>query len=136
MNNTKIFINCKYVNMIIGLLILLTQSQSFIFQSTHSQSLRQLYQKTFVHLSSPPIITSADLTPAIDKYINLPTNTHDVYTLTASGPAPTGPDPFNLVADDLEPLSEYVKELIVSENPVLTMAASHFFEKVSLNHLV
>merc|ERR1719217_1706007 len=38
-------------------------------------------------------------------------------------------DPFKLMEKDLEPLSEYVLELVQSENPVLTKAASHFFEK-------
>ena len=50
--------------------------------------------------------------------------------MTAKGPVPVGPEPFGMVSDELQPLSDYVKELVVSENPVLTMAASHFFEKV------
>jgi hypothetical protein len=52
--------------------------------------------------------------------------------MTARGPSPDGPEPFGLVAKELQPLSDYVKELIVSENPVLTMAASHFFDQVRL----
>ena len=52
--------------------------------------------------------------------------------MTAKGPVPLGPEPFGLVSDELQSLSDYVKELVVSENPVLTMAASHFFEKVHL----
>lgn len=50
--------------------------------------------------------------------------------MTAKGPAPSGPDPFSYVANELQPLSDYVKELMVSENPVLTMAATHFFDQV------
>lgn len=34
-----------------------------------------------------------------------------------------------MVANELQPLSDYVKELVKSENPVLTMAASHFFDQ-------
>lgn len=74
-------------------------------------------------------------TPAIDRYVRLPPSlitpiSGDVYVIKAKGPVPDGPEPFKLVADELKPLSDYVKELVVSENPVLTMAASHFFEKV------
>ena len=78
----------------------------------------------------------ADLTPAVDKYDRLPLN--ELYDtdadeilpiLTAKGPQPKGPDPFKLVEKELQPLSDYVKQLVASENPVLTMAASHFFEK-------
>lgn len=76
----------------------------------------------------------ADLTPAVDKFVRVPTigykNKEDGYYMTAKGQAPPGADPFKAVGDELQPLSDYVKELVVSENPVLTMAASHFFEKV------
>ena len=50
--------------------------------------------------------------------------------MTAKGPVPSGPDPFAYVSAELQPLSDYVKELMVSENPVLTMAATHFFNQV------
>lgn len=77
------------------------------------------------------MMAPADLTPAIDKFVKLPTGPNvDPYFMTAKGPAPVGPEPFGMVSDELQPLSDYVKELVVSENPVLTMAASHFFEKV------
>merc|ERR1719181_867543 len=70
----------------------------------------------------------ADLTPAVDKFVSLPqTDMLQSYSLTAKGPVPPGPEPFKLVADDIQPLSDYVKELVESENPVLTMAATHFF---------
>eukprot|EP00596_Hydrurales_sp_CCMP1899_P008997 CAMPEP_0119048394 /NCGR_PEP_ID=MMETSP1177-20130426/58662_1 /TAXON_ID=2985 /ORGANISM="Ochromonas sp, Strain CCMP1899" /LENGTH=363 /DNA_ID=CAMNT_0007024205 /DNA_START=179 /DNA_END=1270 /DNA_ORIENTATION=+ len=72
----------------------------------------------------------ADLTPAIDKFVRLPTGPNvDPYFMTAKGPVPTGPEPFDMVSAELQPLSDYVKEMVTSENPVLTMAASHFFEK-------
>jgi len=77
------------------------------------------------------ILQPADLTPAIDKYVKFPSLT-DIsikYAISAKDPSPPGVDPFALVAKDLQPLSDYVKELVISENPVLTMAASHFFEK-------
>jgi hypothetical protein len=76
----------------------------------------------------------ANLTPAIDKFVRLPTGPNiDPYFMTAAGPAPAGPEPFAMVSNELQPLSDYVREMVVSENPVLTMAASHFFEKVSAN---
>jgi hypothetical protein len=34
------------------------------------------------------------------------------------------------VVGELEPLSKHIKTQLASENPVLTMAASHFFDKV------
>jgi hypothetical protein len=78
------------------------------------------------------VIQNADLTPAIDKYVRFPSvDIQEKYLLTAKGPAPNKCDPFALVADDLQPLSDYVKDLVSSENPVLTMAASHFFDQVS-----
>lgn len=82
-------------------------------------------------LQSSTITAPADLTPAIDKFVKLPTGPNvNPYFMTAKGPVPVGPEPFGLVSDELQSLSDYVKELVVSENPVLTMAASHFFEKV------
>ena len=84
-------------------------------------------------LDSATSAQPADLTPAIDKYSSLPPLTPPVlpYFMTAKGPTPMGPDPFALVADELQPLSDYVLDLVKSENPVLTMAASHFFDQVS-----
>ncbi len=88
-------------------------------------------------LMTATMMPPADLTPAVDKFVRLPDVPHAAaavspYTMTAKGPVPDGPDPFKYVEDELSPLSEFVKELVVSENPVLTMAASHFFEKVSV----
>lgn len=72
----------------------------------------------------------ADLTPAVDKFAKLPPqDVLQTYHLRARGPAPPGPEPFGLVKQDIQPLSDYVKELVESENPVLTMAATHFFDK-------
>lgn len=75
---------------------------------------------------------AADLTPAIDKFVKFPSSDIQTanYLLTSKSPPPSKIDAFALVADDLQPLSDYVKELVVSENPVLTMAASHFFQQV------
>ena len=88
-------------------------------------------------LMAATIMPPADLTPAVDKFVRLPEAPHAAaavspYTMTANGPVPDGPDPFKYVADELAPLSDFVKEMVVSENPVLTMAASHFFEKVRI----
>ena len=82
-------------------------------------------------LDASTIMAPADLTPAIDKFVRLPTGPNlDPYFMTAAGAAPPGPEPFAMVSNELQPLSDYVREMVVSENPVLTMAASHFFEKV------
>jgi len=80
-------------------------------------------------------VSPADLTPAVDKFVRLPSDNSEAaavssYLMTAKGPVPEGPEPFGLVSEELQPLSDYVKELVVSENPVLTMAASHFFDSV------
>lgn len=82
-------------------------------------------RRLYVSAMAPP----ADLTPAVDKFASLPIKIETGYFMTARGPIPEGPEPFGLVADELQPLSDYVKELVVSENPVLTMAASHFFDQ-------
>jgi len=87
---------------------------------------------TLLHASMVVPPAAADLTPAIDKFERLPLAPfQDPLFMTAKGPAPEGPDPFKYVADELNPLSDFVKDLMVSENPVLTMAASHFFDQVS-----
>jgi len=39
------------------------------------------------------------------------------------------PDPFKMVEKELQPFSESVKELVSSDQPLLSMAAKHFFEK-------
>lgn len=75
----------------------------------------------------------ADLTPAVDKFVRLPSDAAScstTATMKAKGPAPNDLDPFKMVGGELQSLSQYVKDLMESENPVLTMAATHFFEKV------
>lgn len=76
-------------------------------------------------------LTPADLTPAIDKFIRFPSTADDVTSplLSAKGPAPSGPDPFHLVKDELDSLADHVKKAVENENSVLSMAASHFFMK-------
>jgi geranylgeranyl pyrophosphate synthase len=39
------------------------------------------------------------------------------------------PDPFKLVEQELQPFSDSIKELVSSDQPILSMAAKHFFEK-------
>ena len=39
------------------------------------------------------------------------------------------PDPFKLVENELKPFSESISELVSSDQPILSMAAKHFFEK-------
>ena len=39
------------------------------------------------------------------------------------------PDPFKLVEKELQPFAESIKELVSTDQPILSMAARHFFEK-------
>ena len=39
------------------------------------------------------------------------------------------PDPFKLVDKELQPFSDSIKELVSTDQPILSMAAKHFFEK-------
>jgi|Transcript_6813 geranylgeranyl pyrophosphate synthase len=73
---------------------------------------------------------NADLTPAVEKFATVPSETdlESDMPMRATGPKPEGPDPFQLVANDLQSLSQYVSELMSSENPILTQAATLFFD--------
>ena len=117
-------INIVYV---LCFVLYVTPSSSFLSSSAsrYASVGRVLWASTQVPM--PP----ADLTPAIDKYVRLPQQgfVTDGYFMSAKGPAPGGPEPFGLVSSELEPLSNYVKDLVASENPVLTMAAGHFFDQ-------
>jgi hypothetical protein len=115
-------------SILLGLVVFSVPSDSYSSSVHKSRSYStRLFVKAIV------IHDFADLTPAVDKFARLPTQgQHEVnYILSTKGPSPSGPEPFGLVADELQPLSDYVRELVVSENPVLTMAASHFFDKVT-----
>jgi len=109
---------------------------SFVFLGRQSSNGHRWTALESQKLDSAMSTQPADLTPAIDKFLSLPPSHASAptlpYFMTAKGPAPAGPDPFALVADELQPLSDYVLELVKSENPVLTMAASHFFDQVRL----
>ena len=106
----------------------------------HSRSVNIVNSGKIVLLNAATMMPPADLTPAVDKFVRLPesdshvTESAEGAGISAHGPAPDGPDPFKFVSGELSPLSEFVKEMVVSENPVLTMAASHFFEKVSITY--
>lgn len=41
----------------------------------------------------------------------------------------TLPDPFKMVEKELQPFSDSIKELVSNDQPILSMAAKHFFEK-------
>ena len=99
------------------------------------------------------VLSKLDFKPAVDVYAKFPdppsttaaaattAMPHDELTLLTTTPAPPaiimsmdGPppnnvDPFQLVKKDLAPFSDSIKELVETENPVLTAAAKHFFEK-------
>jgi geranylgeranyl pyrophosphate synthase len=66
----------------------------------------------------------------VDKFATVPTEEEleEDMPMTATGPQPDGPDPFEFVAKDLESLSQYVSGLMTSENPILTQAATVFFD--------
>lgn len=69
--------------------------------------------------------------PAIDRYPTKPQHqVDDNLFVRKNRDRIEGPDPFSLVANELQSLSTYVKSLVQNENPVLTMAASHFFDQV------
>ena len=59
------------------------------------------------------------------EHDDLPGRTH-VINLAKGPPCP---DPFALVKSELIPFSDNMKLLVASENPILSQAASHFFEK-------
>lgn len=41
----------------------------------------------------------------------------------------TLPDPFNMVEKELQPFSDSIQELVSTDQPILSMAAKHFFQK-------
>mmetsp|Transcript_17042 Transcript_17042/g.16467 ORF Transcript_17042/g.16467 Transcript_17042/m.16467 type:complete len:576 (-) Transcript_17042:351-2078(-) len=41
----------------------------------------------------------------------------------------TLPDPFKIVESELQPFADSIKELVSTDQPILSMAAKHFFEK-------
>ncbi len=93
------------------------------------------------------VLSKLDFKPAVDVYAKFPepasstphhhdeneltllTTSPPAITLTMDGAAPNNVDPFALVKKDLAPFSDSIKELVETENPVLTAAAKHFFEK-------
>ena len=106
------------------------------FVSSGNRLVKPSYSIMYVSQIMPP----ADLTPAVDKFPSLPIliqsksdSSSPLASITTRGPVPEGPEPFSFVASEVQPLADYVKELVKSENPVLTMAASHFFEQVFMN---
>jgi len=51
-----------------------------------------------------------------------------VHVVMGKEPPASLPDPYQVVADQLRPLDESVRELVGSNHPVLTRVAQHFFE--------
>ena len=78
----------------------------------------------------------AEPPPASQVYATLPTMdlrlndvaSGDLHTIDLHGGPPID-DPFALCRDELTPFSDNVKALVATENPVLSQAASMFFEK-------
>lgn len=112
---------------------LFVPSYSFFNLAFHRSTAVSSQRQHHVSVDVSTFMEPADLTPAVDKFARLPNDATlgNVVgpLLTAKGPSPNKLDPFKMVGNELQPLSDYVKELVVSENPVLTMAASHFFEQ-------
>lgn len=110
------------------------------FVSNGNRIFKSSFNVMYVSQFMPP----ADLTPAVDKFPSLPTliiqsksdSSSPLASITTRGPIPEGPEPFSFVSSEVQPLADYVKELVKSENPVLTMAASHFFEQVCTSEAV
>lgn len=134
-----ISLNVYIVYLTLILLCLITPSESFV--STIVQS-HLVQSKSNVHAASvsTSYMPPADLTPAVDKFVRLPSRYSDdddnSFFMKAKDPPPKGPEPFSMVSEELEPLSNFVKELVVSENPVLTMAASHFSIRFVVSSLI
>lgn len=74
-----------------------------------------------------------DLVPAFDAYATLPTFKKDfkppskAQWLQRNGVGSV--DPFDLVAVELTPFSDNIKELVENQHPILSKASKHFFEK-------
>lgn len=51
------------------------------------------------------------------------------YDLRSSSQMSSLPEPFKLVEGELQPFSDSIAELVSSDQPILSMAAKHFFEK-------
>jgi len=136
MENITSHSSCRILHNLPVLMLLLQylssfRTYAFLMQHSSTRYDSQLLVSVVPYTAPMP---PADLTPAVDKFLRMPDHaTYELekskYCLTSRGPAPPGADPFQLVNDELKSLSDYVKELVVSENPVLTMAASHFFQQ-------
>jgi len=62
-----------------------------------------------------------------DEYSNL--DLGDYEGLGGKKKITTLPDPFKMVEKELKPFSDSITELVSSDQPILSMAAKHFFEK-------
>eukprot|EP00968_Pinguiococcus_pyrenoidosus_P012577 scaffold1108_cov260-Pinguiococcus_pyrenoidosus.AAC.13 len=79
-------------------------------------------------------VSAVDLTPAYEVYTTFPESLapeeDSRYRLSADPKAvPPGPDPFEYVKGDVDPLSEHLKDLVKTEHPVLKMAATQLLSK-------
>lgn len=78
-----------------------------------------------------------NLVPAIDIYAKVPPTKFDAGSLQPGSAvekwaverSSSGSDPFKLVAQELAPFSDNIKELVEADHPVLSSAAKHFFEQ-------
>ncbi len=52
------------------------------------------------------------------------------FDITINSRIPDGPDPFDLVSEDIDPMSDYIKGILDNEDPILSSAAKYFFDKV------
>lgn len=72
----------------------------------------------------------------VDKYssipdLNRPWSNNVSRKILKNDPAPNNIDPFAIISKDLDSLSEYINDIVrAEENPILSMAATHFFRNV------
>lgn len=107
--------------------------------------LRVGHARTALSVAASTVETDAlepiEIIPAIEVYEQVPPKNgkNRVKFASAAEGAATllppehqgenAPDPFKLVADELAPFSDNIKELVETSHPVLSHAAKHFFEK-------
>ena len=74
----------------------------------------------------------ADLTPAFDKFPLAPETKTTISANAIKTSLINGPDPFEYVASELLPLQDEIREVLKTENPLLSNAAVYFFDKVAI----
>jgi len=95
---------------------LLTEEEGGIIPPTTTGNTHR--DSTVLHTSSQPTDTLKDVKLA--DYIGKGKDSRKIESL---------PDPFKMVEKELKPFADSISELVSSDQPILSMAAKHFFEK-------